>query len=455
MFDDLLLLITGGNTGEFEPLLAGLTMSLRSNSALYTLSSSFYTFSLFCHGSLPYILVFFGELGPESVNLVKYFESLGASPIECNENPAAWMLRASTGSSAPQGVDFSEAFKQSEQCKLLEEIIEAAKDSPDEARKITYESIFAAPSREQLHLMNRRIVSIYMRSPAYNLTRIMIGLLYSFIIGSVFVARSYRSNEAFSENGADGVISTMFFALIIVGVTSITMAVPVMKTIRDVFYKHRASGMLEHNSVSFALALGETPYICLVSVLFGAVYYATVGLFEGTLSFGLFWVFFTLNIACYSYFGQAFICLVRDIPTSMAIVGALIGYNVFFSGLIVKPQYFGSVFQIGLWTAPGRFAFEGLVMSQFSGVQRQVEAQINSPYYFYLDCQPFLGNSTTYVPEDLPTCSGSFDDYVNFYFGGIFKKENFWLDLGVLLGYMTLARVLTWFSLWKFNYTNT
>jgi len=412
MFDDLLLLVKGGNT------------------------------------------VFFGELGEESVNLVKYFETLGASPIECNENPAAWMLRAIAGNSAPEGVDFPEAFKQSEQYSLLEESIAATKESPDEAKKITFESIFASTFKEQMELMNRRIVTIYKRSPAYNLTRLMIGIFYSFIIGSVFITKAY-TEESFDENGADGVISTMFFSLIIVGVTSITMAVPVMKKIRDVFYKHRASGMLEHNSVSFALSLGETPYICLVSVLFGAVYYATVGLFSGATSFGLFWVFFTLNIACYSYFGQAFICLVRDIPTSMALVGALIGYNVFFSGLIVKPQYFGSVFQLGLWTAPGRFAFEGLVMSQFSGVQREVVAQINSPYYFFLGCQPFQGNSTSVVPEDFPECAGTFDDYVNFYFGGIFKKENFWLDLGVLLGYMTLARALTWFSLRKFNYTNT
>ena len=49
MFDDLLLLTKGGNT------------------------------------------VFFGELGPDSVHLIDYFESRGADPIEFGENPAAWM----------------------------------------------------------------------------------------------------------------------------------------------------------------------------------------------------------------------------------------------------------------------------------------------------------------------------------------------------------------------------
>lgn len=125
----------------------------------------------------------------------------------------------------------------------------------------------------------------------------------------------------------------MFLSLIIMGVTSISMAVPVMKKIRDVFYKHRASGMISHNSLSWSLQVGETIYLCLIAVLFGAVYYLTVGLFGGTIGkFGIFWAFTILNLANYTYFGQAFICLVKDVPTAGALMGALIGYNVFFSG---------------------------------------------------------------------------------------------------------------------------
>jgi len=87
---------------------------------------------------------------------------------------------------------------------------------------------------------------------------------------------------------------------------SISMAVPVMKRIRDVFYKHRASGMLTHRSVSIALMIGETPYLVLISVLYGVVYYATVGLFSGASKFGLFWVFFTLNVSLGSLPKQEF-----------------------------------------------------------------------------------------------------------------------------------------------------
>lgn len=47
------------------------------------------------------------------------------------------------------------------------------------------------------------------------------------------------------------------------------------------------------------------------------------------------------------------------------------------------------------------------------------------------------------------------DDYVTFAFGGKFTTSNFWLDLGVLLGYVVLARLCIWYSLKKFNYVNT
>ena len=96
------------------------------------------------------------------------------------------------------------------------------------------------------------------------------------------------------------------------------MAVPVTQRIRDVFYKHRASGMMSHSSLSWALFLAESPYLVAMSTLFAAVYYATVGLFQTATQFGLFFTFFVLNMATYTYFGQAFICLVKDTSTAGA-----------------------------------------------------------------------------------------------------------------------------------------
>lgn len=366
---------------------------------------------------------------------------------------AKWMLSAYSGEGVSGDRDWDGLFKESDEYRALREQIDAIPDAPDETKKIHFEGAFPSTFLERLRLMNRRLTTVYKRSPAYNLTRMLIAVLYAFLIGSVFLRNTgYRkatnqNDVRWKENQVDGVISTMFLSLIIIGFTSISMAVPVMKKMRDVFYKHRASGMLDHNPIAWSLMVAETPYLCLISLLFGSIYYLTVGLFNDPEKFIIFWVFFALNVAIYSYFGQAFICLVKDIPTAGALVGTLVGYNIFFSGLIVKPQYFVGPFQLGFWTAPGRFAFEGITMNQFAGITQIVEAQPFSPFFFFLGC----GNHSITEP-----CEGTMEVYViDYYFGGRFKPENFWMDAGCLLGYLFLARFLTWFALKKFNYVNT
>lgn len=309
-------------------------------------------------------VVFFGELGEESCNLVEYFEERGAEPIQHGENPAAWMLRAYTG--PDDDTDWKAMFDQSEQFQVLKQQLADIKESPDEAKEIKYDNIFAANSHTRMTLMIRRIFRIMLRAPAYNLTRISIAVIYAVIIGTVFL-RTKNKDRVFYANDVDGILSSIFIALIIIGVVSVSMAVPVMKQIRDVFYKHRASGMLGHNSVTVAVSVGELPYMVAMSLIFSVVYYSLVGLFNAVNQWLWFFLFFGLNIATYTYFGQAFMCMVRDTNTAGALVGALIGFNVFFSGLVVRPQYFVGPFLVGFWTSPGRFAYEAIIITQFRG----------------------------------------------------------------------------------------
>ena len=122
---------------------------------------------------------------------------------------------------------------------------------------------------------------------------------------------------------------------------------------------------------------------------------------------------------------------------------------MFFSGLIVKPQYFTGPFQLGYWTAPGRFAFEGLVVTQFNDLDIPVLPQFGSPFFFNQNC------SAEIFPPDLSQCNGTMTEYVDFYFGGRFSIDNFWLDFGALFGFLLLSRILSYWALARFNYTNS
>ena len=73
-------------------------------------------------------------------------------------------------------------------------------------------------------------------------------------------------------------LSTIFMSFIIIGVLSITSVLPVMLSIRDMYYRHRAAGMLDSRSVARALATAEKRFILISCALFCAVFIPTSGI---------------------------------------------------------------------------------------------------------------------------------------------------------------------------------
>lgn len=106
-------------------------------------------------------------------------------------------------------------------------------------------------------------------------------------------------------------LSTIFISFIIIGVMSITAVLPVMQSIRDMYYRHKAAGMLNSRSVGRALATAEKKFILVSSFLFCVVFIPSSGiadspsqsLKERCLKGIVFWAFFAFNSAIYSYCG--------------------------------------------------------------------------------------------------------------------------------------------------------
>jgi hypothetical protein len=101
-------------------------------------------------------------------------------------------------------VDWAEVYKVSDQYAALCEKIETVKESADESMKITFKKDFPTTKAEREKLMNRRIITVYKRSPAYNLTRLMIAIFYAFLIGSVFIRTRKGTSSVWKEVEVDG-----------------------------------------------------------------------------------------------------------------------------------------------------------------------------------------------------------------------------------------------------------
>jgi len=222
-------------------------------------------------------VVYFGELGDESNKMVSYFEERGATPIDRGENPAAWVLRAYAGEHSAS-VDWADLYKSSDEASSIRDQIVVAKASATPENKLTFSSTYSTPIRERLRLMCARMFTIYRRSASYNMTRLVVGILYAFLLGSIFITVYFTKDNSCGESEAAALIGTIFLSLNVIGTTAMVLAIPVAKRVRDVFYKHRASGMIDSFSMWAGMVVAELPYLFLGAIMYVLVYCATVSL---------------------------------------------------------------------------------------------------------------------------------------------------------------------------------
>lgn len=138
-------------------------------------------------------VVFFGELGDNSANLIAYLTSFEATTkIKAHENPATWMLTTIGAGSNTTGFafDYAGAYAQSslrdDNLALIEKFC-SAKSSDN---LITFPHKYATGLKTQVREVTRRTVIMYWRSPSYNLVRLMVSGIIALLFGK-FLVRKY------------------------------------------------------------------------------------------------------------------------------------------------------------------------------------------------------------------------------------------------------------------------
>ncbi|KAG2766844.1 hypothetical protein Pcac1_g21749 [Phytophthora cactorum] len=120
-------------------------------------------------------MVFFGELGEDSKNLINYFEAYPeVNPIKPGYNPATWMLEcigagvgggkgAAAGADPSQPLDFADRFLVSDQKVLMEEDLdqEGVLYPSSHLPELTFDTKRASKSSTQFDLLCRRFFRMY------------------------------------------------------------------------------------------------------------------------------------------------------------------------------------------------------------------------------------------------------------------------------------------------------
>ena len=83
-------------------------------------------------------------------------------------------IKSENGQEAP--LSFEYAWTQSNEYNKLQERLAEIVDTKKEDQEIVADEEFAAPKSQRDSLMANRLVTIYWRSPAYNLSRMMLSL---------------------------------------------------------------------------------------------------------------------------------------------------------------------------------------------------------------------------------------------------------------------------------------
>ncbi|KAG1698458.1 hypothetical protein DVH05_015000 [Phytophthora capsici] len=284
-------------------------------------------------------MVFFGQLGEDSKNLINYFEAFpGVNPIKPGYNPATWMLecigagvgggKAAAGADPSQPLDFADRFEVSDQKILMEEDLdqEGVLYPSPHLPELKFDTKRASGSFTQFELLCRRFFRMYWRTPTYNLTRLMI----SVILACVF-AIIYQGTDYTTYSGANAGVGLIFVSSLFLGIIGFNNVMPVAAEERTAFYRERASET--YNALWYFIAgtLAEIPYVFLASFLFCVIFYPSVG-FTGYTTFFYYWVVISLNTLVFVYLGQLMVFALPSVAVATTLGSLFSGIFLLFAG---------------------------------------------------------------------------------------------------------------------------
>jgi ABC-type multidrug transport system ATPase subunit len=367
--------------------------------------------------------VYFGPLGEGSSDLIRFLQSIpGAPHIKPGANPATYMLEVigagTQGGSLRQ--DPSMVYQQS----TLSELNAKEYDTLSaKGTKIEFEHMYAASNYAQMKALVIKSIKNYWRSPNYNTTRIVVGLLVALIFGSVY-ARSGVS----TQREVVSRISVIFMAAAFVSVIYMNSVIETMMTERAVFYRERAANMYRTLPYVMSFVVSEMPYIVGNTLLFSVVFYFTVGLYDDADKFLWFWLYFTAVLGLATFTGQTLAVLMPNAEAAGVIASLVLNLWVSFCGFLISPGDIPAYWDFMYWISPFHYLMEGLVTTQFHGVNDQISV----------------------VTEAGPV-SMTVAEYVDFHFGGEWKYSHRWGNVIVLMGFVWALHIVRALALQYLN----
>ncbi|KAE9211124.1 ABC transporter G family member 36 [Phytophthora fragariae] len=282
-------------------------------------------------------MVFFGELDNaepddrECGHLIDYFEAIPeVARLPEGQNPATWMLECIGAgvagadekpmTDAAANVDFVQHFRQStEQQALVNGLSQpgVSTPAPDRLPELIFTRKRAASPLTQVRMLMGRFMTIYWRTPSYNLTRFLIALALAVIFGLVLVNGDYTTYQ-----GLNSAVGIIFMTALYQGYITYVGCLPFTLRERASYYRERDAQTYNALWYFVGATVAEIPYVFGSGLLFTIIFFPLMGVG----SFGtavLYWINVSLFVLMQTYLGQLFIYAMPSVEVA-AIVGVLI-----------------------------------------------------------------------------------------------------------------------------------
>ncbi|EXJ74638.1 ATPase [Cladophialophora psammophila CBS 110553] len=277
--------------------------------------------------------VYFGDIGPNSEILLRYFESRGARPCLQTENPAEYILETVSAASGKPYQDWPELWKSSQEYRAVVEELDrihlvgssatAGNEEQDE---------FAMPLLTQIKLTTIRVFQQYWRTPSYIWGKTSLGLVSALFIGFSF----FQSNSSLQ-----GMQNTIFSVFMLASILN-----PLVQQIMPRFvmqrslYEVRERPSKIYSWVAFVMAniAVETVYQVLLGILVFACYYYPVFGVQSSQRQGLMLLYCVETFVFASTFAHMIIAALPDTQTAAALATLLFSMTMIFNGVFQPPQ---------------------------------------------------------------------------------------------------------------------
>ncbi|OWZ05203.1 Pleiotropic drug resistance protein transporter, partial [Phytophthora megakarya] len=406
-------------------------------------------------------MVFFGELDNaqlhdrECGHLIDYFEAIPeVARLPEGQNPATWMLECIGAGVAGAGeksmaevaanVDFVEYFRTSvEQQELLIGLDKpgVAKPASTGVPEMIFTSKRAASPLTQLHMLVGRFLTIYWRTPSYNLTRFMISLCLGLVFGLVLLDGEYTTYQ-----GLNAAVGVVFMTTQYNGITAYVGTLPFTGHERESYYRERASQTYNGLWYFVGATIAEIPYVFFSGFLFTVLFYPLMG-FTGFSTWLLYWINLSLFILMQTYLGQLFIYALPSVEIA-AIVGVLINaIFLLFAGFNPPAGSIPAGYQWVYYITPQRYSLSILISLLFGNCPEDPTYDESTQSYVNvgseLGCQPV---------ENAPLNIGH--TTVKRYVEDVYKMryDDIWNDFGCIFIFLVVFRVLSLLALRYINH---